>query len=97
MARAFSKVKQRSADLFRLDTKQLEEQGLRTPSITFQPRQLPQLGGETDNVIGHLKVIEDWADGITTTTTEDQLSGASDSCEDESEPEGRALTNYCKI
>ena len=67
VARAFCHVKQRCADLLRLNVDELEETGLRTASIVFQPRPLGQqqqqqqpIDEETENVIGQLNVDEDW-------------------------------------
>ena len=67
MARAFSHVKQRSADLLRLNVGELQETGLRTASVTFQPRahcqqhqQQQQAAGDEvmENVVGQVKVDE---------------------------------------
>ena len=74
VARAFSIVKQRSDELLRLDIGELDEAGVRTPNITFQPRQqyhqsqhqeLPS-DGEAVNVVGQLVVNEEWNKAVPT-------------------------------
>ena len=63
VARAFSRVKQRSHDLLKLNVDELKAKALRTPSIQFQPRHnqpRPQQDDETKNVVGQLVIKEDW-------------------------------------
>jgi len=68
VARAFGLVKQRCQELLRLNIEELEEMGLRTPAISFQPRQQhhqqPHHQSEGDgrivNVVGQLVVNEEW-------------------------------------
>jgi len=67
VARAFGYVKRRSHDFVKLNINELEEIGLRTPTIAFQPRHQPQSlqqqkdeEVEKENVIGQLKINECW-------------------------------------
>ena len=78
VARAFSGVKRRSTDLLRLNVDELEENGLRTAGVIFQPRphcnhqqqQQAMKDDETENVVGRLMISEDWNKVQTKTVVE---------------------------
>jgi len=77
VALAFSSVKRRFTDLLRLNVDELEENGLRTAGISFQPRphcnhhqQQQPKDDETENVVGRLTISEDWNKVQTKTVVE---------------------------